>query len=150
MAVIESPEAIGVRPFHEFDEANVTWPRGERLDAIRTAAEEFRGRFKGQGQVTGVATVDLGSAAYPTRYAFGGAARGNLNPYLNLLNRLVVVQFEDFQGQLKTLCWQPAVPEGSSQAPFYAQLNERFGERFPVGCWLRSTTAWRKRSPGAG
>ncbi|MBA3305939.1 MAG: hypothetical protein H0U25_08445 [Thermoleophilaceae bacterium] len=129
MAVIESPEAVGVRPFHEFDEANATWPRGDRLEAIRTASEEFRSRFKGQGRVRGVGTADLVSAAYPTRYAFGGAARGNPNPYLNLLNRLVLVQFEDFQGQLKTLCWQPTVPDGSSEAPFYSHLIDRFGER---------------------
>ena len=129
MAAIESPEAVGVRPFREFEEANATWPRGDRLDAIRTASGEFRRRFKGQGQIRGVRTIDLVSAGYPTRYAFGGAARGNLNPYLNILNRLVVVQFEDFEGQTRTLCWEPTVPEGSSEAPFYAQLIDRFGER---------------------
>jgi hypothetical protein len=127
MAVIESPESVGVKPFHEFDEANATWPRGERLEAIRAAAEAFRGRFKGQGQVTAVRTVDLVSAGYPMRYAFGGAARG-LNPYVNILNRLVVVQFHDFEGAPRTLVWEPTVPEGSSEAPFYAQLIEHYGE----------------------
>ena len=57
MAVIESPETVGIRPFHEFDEANSVWPRGRRLDAIRTAAEDFRARFKEQGQVRAVRTV---------------------------------------------------------------------------------------------
>ncbi len=128
MAAIESPEAVGIRPFHEFDEANQTWPRGDRLDAIRRAADEFRGRFKEQGQIGGVRTVDLVSAGYPTRYAFGGAARGSVNPYINILNRLVVVQFEDFEGERKTLVWEPTVPEGSSEAPYYAQLIERYGE----------------------
>ena len=129
MAAIESPESVGLRPFHEFDDANAAWPRGDRLDAIRSAADTFRRRFKEQGCVRGVRTVDLVSAGYPTRYAFGGAARGSLNPYINILNRLVVVQFEDFEGELKTLCWEPTVPEGSSEAPFYAQLIERYGER---------------------
>ena len=129
MAAIESPETVGLRPFNEFDEANATWPRGDRLDAIRSAAGTFRRRFKGQGQVRGVRTVDLVSAGYPTRYAFGGAARGSVNPYINILNRLVIVQFEDFDGRLKTLCWEPTVPAGSSEAPFYAQLIERYGER---------------------
>src|SRR5919198_6512686 len=127
MAVIESPETIGVRPFHEFDEANATWPRGDRLDAIRAAADDFRARFKEQGQVTAVRTIDLVTAGYPTRFAFGGAARG-LNPIINILNRLVVVQFHDFEGDLKTLAWEPTVPEGSREAPFYAQLSERVGE----------------------
>ncbi len=129
MAAIESPETVGLRPFHEFDEAAATWPRGARLEAIRSGAEAFRERFKAQGEVTGVRTIDLVSAGYPTRYAFGGAARGSVNPYINILNRLVVVQFEDFEGDLKTLVWEPTVPEGSSEAPFYAQLIERYGER---------------------
>jgi hypothetical protein len=127
MAVIESPETVGVRPFHEFDEANATWPRGARLEAIRAAADAFRRRFKDQGQVTAVRTIDLVAAGYPTKYAFGGAARG-INPIINILNRLVVVQFHDFEGELKTLVWEPTVPEGSREAPFYAQLAERVGE----------------------
>jgi hypothetical protein len=127
MAVIERPETIGIRPFHEFDEAHATWPRGARLEAIRSGAEEFRRRFKAQGQVEAVRTVDLVTAGYPTKYAFGGAARG-LNPFINITNRLVVVQFKDFEGELKTLVWEPTVPEGSSEAPFYAQLIDRYGE----------------------
>jgi hypothetical protein len=127
MAVIESPEVIGVKPFHEFDEANATWPRGDRLEAIRAAAEAFRRRFRDQGQVAGVRTVDLVTAGYPTRYAFGGAARG-LNPFVNILNRLLVVQFHDFEGRLRTLAWEPTIQEGSAEAPFYAQLIERYGE----------------------
>ena len=127
MAVIESPEVIGVKPFHEFDEANATWPRGDRLEAIRAAAEAFRRRFRDQGQVAAVRTVDLVTAGYPTRYAFGGAARG-LNPFVNILNRLVVVQFHDFEGRLRTLAWEPTIQEGSAEAPFYAQLIERYGE----------------------
>ena len=127
MAAIESPERIGIKPFHEFDEANETWPRGDRLDAIRGAAREFRRRFKEGGAVRAVRTVDLVSAGYPTRMALAGAARG-LNPYVNITNRLVVVQFEDFDGALKTLVWEPTIPEGSVEAPFYAQLRERYGE----------------------
>ena len=45
MATIASPERVGIRPFGEFDEARDTWPRGERLDAIRAAAGEFRRRW---------------------------------------------------------------------------------------------------------
>ena len=127
MAAIESPDEVGLRPYHEFEQANDTWPRGDRLEAIRTAAGTFRRRFKDQGQARGIRTVDLLSVGYPTRYAFGGAARGGMNPYVSIVNRLVVVQFEAFDGELKTLCWEPTVPEGSAQAPFYAQLIDRYG-----------------------
>jgi len=128
MAAATQAESARPRSFHEFDEAGATWPRGDRLEAIRTAADEFRRRFKQQGQVAAIRTVDLLSAGYPTRYAFGGAARGAVNPLINVLNRLVVVQFQDFDGELRTLCWEPTVPEGLGQAPFYAQLRERYGE----------------------
>jgi hypothetical protein len=127
MAVIESPETLGLRPFHEFDAAQETWPRGDRPAAMREAAEEFRARFKAQGQVRAIRTVDMVAAAYPTLFAFGGAAKG-LNPFVSILNRLVVVQFEDFEGGVKTLAWEPTVPEGSAEAPFYEQMLERYGQ----------------------
>jgi hypothetical protein len=129
MAVIESPETVGIRPFHEFDEANSLWPRGQRLEAIRAAAEQFRARFKEQGQIRAARTVDLVSAGYPVKFAFGGAAKA-INPFINIRNRLVVVQFENFAGEAKTLVWEPTVPEGSREAPFYAQLAEKYGETF--------------------
>jgi hypothetical protein len=127
MAAIESPEAVGIRPFLEFEEANRAWPRGERLEAIRAAAGEFRARFKEQGQAEAVKTFDLVTAGYPLKYAFGGAARG-VNPFVNIRNRMLIVQFRDFEGALRTLVWEPTVPEGSAEAPFYAQLIDRYGE----------------------
>ena len=45
MATIESPEKVGLKPAHEFDQAQETWPRGDRPAAIREAASEFRARF---------------------------------------------------------------------------------------------------------
>src|SRR5918911_4541024 len=102
MAAIESPEKVGLRPFHEFDEANATWPRGDRPAAIREAAAEFRARFATpENRVRGVRTIDIASAPYPLKFAFGGAAIG-ANPYINIINRLQVVQFEDFGGDVKT------------------------------------------------
>ena len=41
---------VGLRPFHEFDEANETWPRGDRPAAIREAAAGFRARFATPGE----------------------------------------------------------------------------------------------------
>ena len=124
MATIES---VGLRPAHEFDEAHATWPRGDRPAALRAAAAEFRRRFLVGGQVHAVRTVDLVTAGYPTAFAFHGAAR-HLNPYVGIRNRLVVVQFDDFEGARRTLVWEPTIPEGSAEAPFYAQLEQRFGE----------------------
>jgi hypothetical protein len=132
MAVAEVPkvkvEAIGLSPFGEFDEANRTWPRGDRPAAIREAASEFRARFATpENRVRAVRTVDIASAGYPLKFAFGGAAKGP-NPYVNIINRLQVIQFEGFDGQLKTLAYEPTVPEGPAEAPYYAQQIEKLGE----------------------
>jgi hypothetical protein len=128
MATIEAPEALGIRPFHEFDGVFDVWPRGDRPDAIRDAARRFRERFAtDENRVRAVQTVDLASAAYPVSFAFHGAAK-TLNPYINIVNRLVIVQFEDFDGNLKTLAWEPTIAEGAAEAPFYDQLLNRYGE----------------------
>lgn len=120
-------EALEIRSVPEFRAAHELWPRGERPAAMRAAAEQFRPRFKEQGRVRSVQTVDLVAAGYPLQYAFGGAAKG-LNPFVSILNRLVVIRFEDFSGAEKVLAWEPTVPEGSQEAPFYEQLVDRYGE----------------------
>ena len=135
MAVVEKPDlgadALGLKPFHEFDAANETWPRGDRPAAIRGAAAEFRARFATpENRVRAVRTVDIASAPYPLKFAFGGAAIG-ANPYINIINRLQVVQFEDFDGALRTLAYEPTVTDGPQEAPFYEQMM-----RLPIPDWV--------------
>lgn len=128
MAAIESPEKVGIKPFDDFAGVDQVWPRGDRLDAIRDAATRFRSRFATpDNRIQAVKTVDLAAAGYPTRFALAGAAKG-LNPYINIINRFVIVQFEDFEGRLRTLAWEPTVAEGAAEAPFYDQLLKRYGE----------------------
>src|SRR5437763_7555800 len=132
MAVVEVPEVkvekIGLKPFHEFDAANETRPRGDRPAAIREAAAEFMGRSATrENRVRAVRTVDIASAGYPVKFAFGGAAIG-ANPYINIINRLQAVQFEDFDGERPALAYEPTVPEGPAEAPYYAQQIEKLGE----------------------
>ena len=128
MAAIESPEKLGIRPFSEFDGVQEVWPRGDRIAAIRAGAARFRERFATpENRVRAVKTVNLASAAYPVGFAFHGAAR-SLNPYINIVNRLVIVQFEDFDGAVRTLAWEPTIAEGAAEAPFYDQLLKKYGE----------------------
>jgi hypothetical protein len=142
MAAIESPEKVGLKPVHEFDDANATWPRGERPAAIREAAAEFRARFAtADNRVDSIRTVDIAEAGYPVMFAFGGAARiaspmskliasraGMLGAFINILNRLMVVRYEDFEGQKRTFVYEPTVTEGPAEAPFYEYLLSRYGE----------------------
>jgi hypothetical protein len=126
MAVIERPETVGLRPIHDFDEAWKVWPRGDRPEALREAALGFRRWFRPGPQVTGVRTYELAAVPYPARFGFGGAAV-SINPFITIRNRMIVVQFNDFSGELKTLVWEPTIPEGSAEAPYYAQLAEMGG-----------------------
>lgn len=116
----------GLRTIPEFDGVHEVWPRGDRLRAVRDAALAYRERFRGQGQVRAVRGFDIASAPYPTRYAFNGAAIGP-NPFVNIVNRVLIVHFEDFDGMPRTLVWEPTVAAGSSTAPFYAQLKGMAG-----------------------
>jgi hypothetical protein len=125
-----TPAAVGFRPIPEFDGLFDLWPRGRRPPEIRAAADAYRQRFKTQGEVLGVRSVDIATAPYLTRFAFHGAAL-TPNPYLSMTNRMVVVQYADFAGQRRTLVWEPTEPEGSARAPFYAQMVER-AERNPA------------------
>lgn len=121
-------DETGLRHPTDFIEAQATWPRGDRPAAIREAAAHFREHFaRPDNQVRAIRTVDIASAGYPLRFAFGGAAIG-INPFINILNRLQVVQFIDFEGQLKTLAYEPTVTEGPAEAPFYEQLIDKAGE----------------------
>lgn len=120
-------DAISARPIPEFEGLDEVWPRKQRLEAIRSASEAFRERFRSQGEILAVRSIDIATAPYPTRYALGGSAV-SLNPMISITNRMVVVQFEDFSGTPRTLVWEPTVPEGSAEAPFYSQLEQLAGK----------------------
>jgi hypothetical protein len=120
-------EALGARPIEEFAGVHDVWPRGERLEAVRSAAIAYRERFSAGGEIHGVRTYDIAAASYPTKFAFHGAAV-SANPYVSIVNRTLIVQFDDFAGQRRTLVWEPTIPEGSAEAPFYHQLEERYGK----------------------
>ncbi|MFJ4762856.1 hypothetical protein [Streptomyces diastaticus] len=53
---------IGARPIPEFDGVHDVWPRGERLRAVREAASAYKERFKAQGRVHAVKSVDIAAA----------------------------------------------------------------------------------------
>src|SRR5947209_3797571 len=123
-------EQIAGRRVPEFDGLFDIWPRRDRLAQIRAAAEAFKLRFKEQGTVQAVRSVDLATAPYITQYAFHGAVK-TPNPYLSMTNRMVVVRYQDFAGQTRTLVWEPTEADASAEAPFYAQMLER-SQRNPV------------------
>lgn len=123
--------AIGARPIPEFDGVRDVWPRGRRLQAVREAAAAYKQRFVTQGQVRAARSVDIAAAPYPTAFAFHGAARAPHVPMLAIVNRMIVVQYDDFEGVPRTLVFEPTVPAGSAQAPFFSRLQHMM-DRVPV------------------
>ncbi len=123
---------IGARPIPEFDGIREIWPRGERLDAIRVATKAYKERFIQQGQVRAVQSIDVAGAPYPVKYAFDNAVSVPSLPLITMINRMVVVQYDDWNGRPRTLLFEPTVPAGSAEAPFYARLN-RLTKAVPGG-----------------
>lgn len=116
--------AIGARSIPEFEGVHDVWPRGARLAAVRAAAEDYKPRFKAQGQVTAVKSVDIAAAPYPVGFAFHNAVNVPHLPLIAMINRMIVVQYDDWDGRARTLVFEPTMPEGSAEAPFYAQLSD--------------------------
>lgn len=116
-----------LRPIPEFDGVHDVWPRGDRLEAVREGAKKYRERFSNQGVVKAIKSFDIVAAPYPSRFAFQGYNL-SVNPFITIINRMFVIQFEGFDGKLKTMVWEPTVPAGSAESPFYHKLEE-FGKK---------------------
>lgn len=109
------------RPIPEFEGVHEIWPRGDRLAAIREGAQKYRERFLEQGTVLGVRSFDIAAAPYPAQFAFQNYSV-HINPLINIINRMIVIQYEDFDGVPRTLVWEPTVADGSKKAGFYGGL----------------------------
>src|SRR3954447_11074465 len=123
-------EAVGARPIPEFDGVHDVWPRGRRLEAVRDAALAYKKRFAGQGLIRAAESVDIAGAPYPTVYGFHAAVSVPHLPMISIINRMIVVQYDDFSGTRRTLVFEPTVPAGSAEAPFYRNLL-RLADRIP-------------------
>lgn len=123
---------LGIRSIPEFDGVHDVWPRGERLRAVREAAAAYKTRFKEQGVVHAVKSVDIAAAPYPVNYAFHDAVSVPTWPLISMINRMIVVQYDDWNETPRTLVFEPTVPDGSAEAPFYRNL-QRLVSRIPGG-----------------
>ena len=120
-------EELPQRGFEALDAAWALDAPGERLKAVRAAAVSVREALLAGGTAEAVATCPLVTVPYPTEYAFSGAALSPA-PYIQMTNRMVVVQFRDWEGQRRTLLFNPSDTERGQKTPFYAMLIQRYGE----------------------
>jgi hypothetical protein len=111
---------IGTR-LDAFDAVDRSLPFGVQLRQVREAAEVFRRDLLGTGMPTSVATKDLVTLPYPTRFGLWRAAL-TPSPYLSITNRMLVLRWDE-GGTTKTLVFEPSDYELGENTPFFVRLN---------------------------
>ncbi len=110
----------------ELEAARSISSHGLRLRAMRRGAEQLRERFADGPRVVSVRTLPVTTFAYPTKYAFWGAAYSPA-PYVMLSHRALLVQFLQ-RGELKTLLFNPTDDVAARATPFFARMVEQVGD----------------------
>lgn len=121
------PEPSGFAQLADFDGARDAAMPQERLRAIRRAAEGLRERLLDAPPVRFARSFDLLRIPYPAWFAFTGVySQQLLKPHMvHLLARTVVVQYDDFEGRLRTLLFTPADFEAGNETPYFKRLAEQ-------------------------
>lgn len=106
----------------DFDGARDAAAPAERLAEVRRRGEAFRERLLRDSNVLYYRSIDLITAPYPVRYGLRDAA-SVASPYMNILNRLFVLQYQTPVG-VKTLLFSPSDIEANAQTPFFRELAD--------------------------
>jgi len=94
----------------------------DRLAEVRKRAEAFRESMLDQAPVRFFRSFKLVRVPYPTKYAFLNAF-SLPTPFLHIVNRMFVVQFDTSEG-VKTLLVSPSDLDGNQATPFFARIAE--------------------------
>ncbi|MFW6067143.1 MAG: hypothetical protein ACOC97_02315 [Myxococcota bacterium] len=116
--------SIPFRPISVFDGANAEPHAGRQLGLVKEAAQDFRRWFRETGTPEYVGTFDLAAVPYPARFGLLHAGRVPA-PFVTMMNRLVVVRWQDPNGSTRTLLWEPSDVELGRNCPFYANLSRK-------------------------
>ncbi len=121
--------ALSLQPLTDFESAWRQPSTPERLHQIRDAALVLRQRLMQQAPVLFYKSIDLYRDLYPIRHAYSGVYTGAVLtfPYVHLLKRVWLIQFNDLDGCLKTLLFSP----GDEHEPVQARLFQRFDASLP-------------------
>lgn len=99
-------------------------PPGAELAALTEAAPDLKRDIVASGRPTGVTTCDLITLPYPVDFGLWRAARSP-SPFLWIMNRMLVVQWDDPDGRTRTLLWEATDHERGEYTPYFARLEER-------------------------
>jgi hypothetical protein len=102
----------------------------ERVDNVKQAAQDFRRDMLARPKVRYYQSFELVRIPYPSQYGYLNAYAG-MSPYIHLVNRLFVIQFDSNEG-LKTLLVSPMDWENQRDTPYFRRLIDRVGAAAPV------------------
>lgn len=126
--------SLGMKAIHDFDDVRQSPLPQERLKAARKQASAFRERFMDEAPVRFYQSADMVRVPYPTWYAYSGVYTQSTYkfPYIHILNRIFIVQYYDFSGELKTLLFSPSDIEADRETPFFKRLTDKMPSWSPL------------------
>ena len=127
-------QALGMKAIHDFDDVRQSPLPQERLKAARKQASAFRERFMDEPPVQFYQSADMVRVPYPTWYAYSGVYTQSTYkfPYIHILNRIFIIQYHDFLGELKTLLFSPSDIEADRETPFFKRLTDKMPNWSPL------------------
>ncbi|PJX21388.1 hypothetical protein CAP50_10940 [Psychrobacter sp. L7] len=126
--------SLGIKAVHEFDGIHQSPLPQERLKAARKQASAFRERLMSEPPVQFYQSADMVRVPYPTWYAYSGVYTQSTYkfPYIHILNRIFIIQYHDFLGELKTLLFSPSDIEADRETPFFKRLTDKMPNWSPL------------------
>lgn len=97
----------------------------DRLRHVRRSARAFREEMLSGSKARFFKSCNLVKVPYPTKYGLRDAC-SLPTPYIHILNRLFIVQFETPHG-VKTLLAEPLDRLGNAETPFFKRLGQPLG-----------------------
>lgn len=121
---LQSPQLASIA---DFDGARAAAMPRERLQQLRRSGQQFREKFLDDPVVRYARSFNLLRIPYPAWYAFTGVySQQLLKPYMiHLMARMALIQYEDFDGKVRTLLFTPADFEAGSETPYFKRLSEQ-------------------------
>jgi hypothetical protein len=99
---------------------------GQRLRAVRAAAERLREHIAYGPRAVAIRSLPITTLAYPAKYAFWGAPYSPA-PYVVLTHRCLLVQFMQ-RGSLRTLLFNPTDDVAARATPYFARMIAQVGD----------------------
>jgi len=128
---MREPRDPVLRPIDVFAGARDASRPEDRLREVRKRAARLREELLSAPPVPCYRSRSLVRVPYPTRYALRDAFRGP-SPFVHILNRVFLVQFEA-EGKLRTLLVSPSDVRANAETPFFKRLGASFGPLQDLG-----------------